>query len=817
MIKNYLLVALRNLKKNPAYLFINLTGLTIGLACTFLIFLYLHFEWSYDHIHENRDQLFRVNKHVQFSDEDPFNTTTICPLFSPAVDKKIPGIMGVTRISMASNLVQTINTFDGGVKENEWITYVDPSFFKLFSYPIISGDKNTPFINLDNIVISESMAKKYFGEVDPIGRTIEVEIGKEFRPFIVNAIIGSIPSNTSMKPAIILPLEILYEQMLKIYDDHWGTSFVTTYVMLEEGSDVLEVEASITEMMNNLGVTEFSNNRGTQYFQLQPLKTQHIALTNPRGFLTEADPKSSIILFLIALTILTIACINFTTLSIGRLSSRASEVGVRKVLGAKRWQLIHQFWVEIAIISFVAMMFALVVSELMLPIINSTFRVELNQSFSKNNVAVLLALWGTIVFLAGSYPAFILSNFSPIVAFRGSISVGGKSRLKQGLLFFQFCVSICLISITLVMSKQINYMYNKDLGIKGDQVVSIFVDRKDDTGKTVLERLKRELSGYHGVENIAGSANQFGGNWTEFRWRPDGTYDDEEIKGVYVNTVSYDFLKTLDIELIAGRDFSQQISSDEKTAVIVNEAVIDKFEWEEGVGRSLPGDFSENEVIGVVKNFHFQSLREEVAPLILMLNPGLMISSSFYGYNSQDGIKINRILLNLNGENIPETMNHLKSVWNRVAPEIEFNYQFIDDEIQKMYQDEQKWNRIITFTAMLAITIAILGLFGLSALQVSQRAKEISIRKVLGASIKSVLILLTKEVTLLIIMANLVAWPVAYFISTRWLSSYAYRIEVDPVLLISSGAIALLIALLTVSSLAWRVANSNPINALRDE
>ncbi len=808
MLKNYLKIALRNIQKYKGYTFINIFSLAIGITCCILIFTFLRHELSYDSFHKNKDSIFRILR-VTKKPGGEKELSAIHPLpLGPALLDEIPEFSHVVRILRGSAVVsQEEKSF------REGITYVDKPFFEVFTFPFLKGTPSTALKNLDSIVLSEKMAAKYFGDEDPLGRSLILTIAGESLDLIVTGVAKKAPDNSSIQFDFVLPYE--RNPAYKSIITNWGSSSTRTYAQLAGNVSSSVVEEKLPEFVSKYfgeaikrGQESGSLSKDSEAWQLhlQPIKDVHL---NPKvkwGLAPTGNPLNIYVLSGLALLVLVVACINFITLAVGRSVNRAKEVGVRKVLGAMRKQLMMQFMGESLLLSFFALFFGAMLAELFLPSFNSLVNKNLSINYGTDAVTLLsvFVLMCLVGIFAGSYPAVFLSGFHPVEALRAKFKIGGKGLMTKSLVMVQYILSIFLIISTLLMWKQLNFMRSKPLGFDKEQILSIqtYTAWEGNEGDRIFEIYKNELAGQPDIINMAGTVFSFTQGWSRSGWRQDG----KDMRA-YIYRIDQNYLDTLEIELLVGRNFSEKFMLDANEAVIVNEALVKELGWESAIGRKLVGfknvrGLEDPVIIGVVKNFHFESLHREIEPVILHVNPSWPIQS---------------ILVRINPENVPRTLALLRETWQKITSNKPFEYHFMSDKLDNQYKEEERWSKIVSYSSILAILISCLGLFGLTSLRMTQRTKEIGIRKILGATVSRIVKSLSLEFIGLVAAANLVAWPLAYYAMNRWIQNFAYRIDIDIWIFLLATTLAVLIALATVSFLSIKAALSNPVESLRYE
>ncbi len=808
MLKNYLKIAIRNIARNKTFSAINIIGLAIGMACCVLIFSTVHQQWSFDRFHKNRDVIFRVlTREITREGEVAFMVLQPKELAGTLKDA-FPEIVHTTRFA---NSYVIVGREDKLFQER--IALIDPPYLQIFTYPLLAGDATD---DLHSVVISERVAKKYFGETENyarvIGQSLRIKGARDPQDFVVTGIMKALPLTSSMRGNdILIPFENAYR------DDTWyfrtsqtrSGNVVSTYVQIQDASQATALNEKLASFTSELLDKQRSRriksgriqDRADAFrLQLQALVDIHFQNEMRGGYAQKISPIFAYILSAIGVVVLLIACINFTTLSLGQSTQRSLEVGMRKVLGAHRGNLMRQFWGETLLMSLLALILGLVLAELFLPVFNNLMggAVAIVPSWE-----LVVALMGILVFVglaAGSYPALILSKFQPISVFKGNTRTRRRKPFTRALVIVQYALSIVLMIGTGIMAQQLDYLQSKSLGYTSEQVVVL-----DKATPETPQRLRDALRGHDRIVNIAGGGYSFVNSQEQRGHRlPNG-------KSITIWTMWIDeaYLKTLGIGLKMGRNFSPEFPSDPQRAVIVNEKLVDIFGWDNPIGQPFPvlNKKEPHQVVGVVKNFHFESLHNEIEPIAF--------------YNSIGDSPGDRgpsvILVRIRPEDVNGSIELLRETWKKIAPDRPFSIAFLDQQVNRQYHAEQQWLQIVWYASGFGILIACLGLFGLASLSVSQRTKEIGIRKVLGASVSEITALLSREFVLLLTIANLIAWPIAYWAMGQWLNSFAYRIEPGIKIYLLCSLLAVVIALCTISLQAIRAARSNPVDALRYE
>ena len=800
MITNYLKIALRNIRRHVGYSFINIFGLAIGMTCCLLIMLWVLDELSYDRFHENANSIYRVEQD-QFYSGSVFHVNVTPYPMAEGLKAEIPEVKHATPYPYAGTLLYRHgeNTFfEGGTRA------VTPEFLDMFTFPLARGNKETVLESPNSIVITEEMAEKYFGDIDPIGKAMTVNNRFDFT---VTGVLKNIPTNSIIQFDMLVPFEFLKDLGQTI--DEWGWNSIVTYVQLHENVVIDEVNEKITELRYKKvldllqddpeELQQFQERRKTQ-FMLRPLTDIHL-----HGYFGYTRSMGDIlyvyIVSIIALFVLLIACINFMNLSTARSANRAKEVGLRKVVGAMKSHLIGQFYGESILLAFIGLFFSLIFIALLLP----GFGTFAGKEFTLKTIfhwKFLVGMFGVTLLtgiIAGSYPALFLSAFQPVKILRGGLSTGARSSLfRKVLVVVQFTLSIILIIGTVIVYNQLHFMKMKELGYDKENL--LFIPLRGDTRQS-YEVLKSELIKDERVVNVTGtnhSPTHIGSNSGGADW--EGKDPNLNVL-ISFNAVGFDYVETMKIDLVEGRSFSKSFATDTSSAFMVNEELVRIMGVESAVNKQFSFLGKDGSIVGVMKNYHFQSVRENIEPLAIHVNPA----------------NINYIVIRLNAGDIPAEVEYVKSTWQRVIPDYPFDYQFVDQELDRAYREWERLSTLLKYFAFLAILIACLGLFGLASFTAEQRTKEIGVRKVLGASVISIVLLMSKEFTKWVLIANIIAWPVSYFVMKNWLQGFAYRIDIGIFTFVLSAALALIIALLTVSYQAFKAAMTNPVESLRYE
>ncbi len=800
MFKNYLKIALRILAKQKIYSGINIMGLAVGLAGAILILLFVQNELSYDKFHDHADNLYRVFVIWHAEDgsiERTFRGVTM-PM-GPAMEEEFPEIRHSVRVG---NDHVTIRT--EGKLFSEKVTQVDRSFFQAFSFPLIAGNPTSVFSQANAMVLSENQARKYFGDANPIGKTLTLISGQEQGDFVVTGVSAQPPSNSTISFDILIDIESANGlNMNASWVDNWAGFAWQTYILVHGGSSVDSILQKFPDFTKRhfapfieelRARKDWKGTKSPMSFGLQPLRRVHL---DP--YVTGSLNLNAVfILSGIGLIVLFIACINFMNLSVGRASTRSLEVGMRKVLGAVRRQLIRQFWGEFLVITGMAVIAGVLLAELLLPTFNrlSGRSLSLGEMLQPAYFLGLLALFIIVGIASGSYPALVMSRFRPVEIFRGKLRIGGKNPLTKALVVVQFVLSVFLIIATIIMGRQIHFMLSADPGFNKEGVVVISTQEPEaEAGNAIMKLFREQLSQQSNIISISGTSTRIG-NVGVYPFKKDGREVD-----VYQNRVDYDFFKTMGIEVLQGRVFSPQFATD-ADGVVVNEKLLKELEIEDPIGQPLKGYYIPLTIIGVVRDYIIEDFRHSIIPALHHIKPNWGIS---------------QMLVRISPQNISGTLSLLERTWKDIQPNKPFIYSFLDETMEAMYNEEKRWGAIVGYSSGLAVLIACMGVFGLTSIAVSRRTKEIGIRKVLGASVPQIITIITREFIWLVGIANIIGWPVAYLAMRALLNNYHYRISLGLQYFLLAGVLSLSVALLTTAFLAVRAAVVNPVVSLRYE
>jgi len=787
MFKNYLLVTVRNLKKNSTYSLLNIVGLSIGMTAYILIALYVQYELSFDGHYEHAKRIYRVIREGRAFTPPPLG---------PELKEKIPEVESVSRILRSSN---TLVSYEQNHYLEQEFYWVDPEMFKIFSIPLTKGRPETALNDPSNIVLSQKAAKKYFGDADPMGKTLTVYERYEFK---VSGVFDDMPANSHF----VMDMAVPYETYFRVTNNDitsWSSNYSYTYVLLHEGSDPKEMEKKIAPLIEIPALKAARMKEPyPKYFFIQPMTDIHLHSHLEQEIGVNNDMKYILLFSSIAFMILFIACVNYMNLATARSLRRGKEVGMRKVVGAQKGQLITQFLGESVAMAVLAMIISIIMVLWILPVFNSLVQRQLRLN-PLHNPQLFLGLVFTTLFVglfAGSYPAMRMSGFRPIAVLAGAFTRSSKgSSLRNVLVLVQFAITIVLIVCTIAVREQLKFIKTVDMGYTKDQIITLPV--RVGSIRQNIQSIKTELLKSSDIIAVS-TSGCLPNNIDTFTSRDWTGRNPEEPIPIYYNTADYDYIDLFGMQIVQGRNFSREFPSDEMGVFLVNETAVKVAEWESPIGRKLTHwNGKIGEIVGVIKDFHLHSLHRPIEPLYIFLNPH----------------NFSNIAIKIRTANIPATIDHVEGVMKKFSPSYPFSYSFFDEMFERAYVTEQRMGRIFGAFAILAIFIACLGLFGLTAFAAEQRTKEIGIRKVLGASDSNIFLLLSKEFIRWVLLANIIAWPIAYFAMNKWLQNFAYRIHIGIVAFLISGGTALLIAYLTVSYQSIKSARANPVDSLRYE
>lgn len=793
MFKNYLKIALRSLLKSRGTSAINIAGLSIGFACCIIIFLFVQNEMSYDRFHKKAGNIFRVLTIDEALGVSSNLVGITLPALGEAMEENFPEV--VDRVRMIPQGRQLINYEQQGFY-TEHFAYAEPSLFDVFDFELVDGDTENALKQPNTVVVTQSMAERTFGSETAIGKRID--IGNQSGLEVV-AVMKDIEENSHINFDVIVSMQQAdttsgFYQFLH----SWQSISMVTYVQLADPASEANVETKMEELIR-------ANDVGDNFkVTLQPLADAHLKSSGilfENYNLNKTDISYVYTLAAVGVFVILIASFNFMNLSTARSANRAQEVGVRKVFGAFRMQLINQFILESVVLCLASLVIALIIVSLVGSLVNLPIEQNLALYFISNVQWVLFALLFAIGLgvLSGSYPAFMLSAFNPISTLRGSFKTSTKGvLLRKGLVIFQFTISIVMIIGTAIVYDQLQHQRNIDKGFDPEQVLTLNIGHP--SLQQSIPVLKDKLEQSPDILATARTGGMPGRTFGRRGVRPEGVPEDDTW---IISVFSFDdeFMDLMEMETVDGRMYSRDMATDQQEAIMVNEAFVKEIGWEDPIGKKIAFGQQERTIIGVVKDFHFANMRHKIEPLAMLYNPN-------GGGN---------LVVKFNVDNASETIQFIQSAWDELYPSSPLEYRFFDEEFGQQYASDERFGKLVFSFTWLAIFIACLGLFGLSAFTAEQKTKEIGVRKVLGASVGGIVVLLSRQFSFLIVFAVLLAAPIAYYIMTLWLSDFEYRVNINPLWFVVSAVVALGIALLTVTYQSIKAATANPVRALRYE
>ena len=807
MIRNYLKIALRNLWKHKTNTLINLLGLTVAFTICLLLLLSVYYEFSFNKFHRNPQDLYRTYFSAQLPERTDLQPSMPEPMLK-ALKEQFPAVEYGTRYNR--------NTCEIEYKGKHFfkeLGFGDADFFTMFSFPLEKGNAPQALAGRDNIVITRSLADAIFGAGDPIGKQLRVQSGGPWEVFTVSAVAADMPANSSIRFDAIAPFEHGYTYPNSV--GKWDVTNHDVILRLKPGADKAAFERAAQGFISKQyadyigdlkrdGAKPASNG---QYLQLllQPLLDAHVDV-NMRGLGDTISRSYLHMLLAVAVFVLFIACINFINLSVGRSFTRTREVGLRKTLGALPFQVGMQFWGEAAIICAMALLISIPLFYAVLPQYKLIFGSSLETTVLQQPLVVASVIGGFLLVsvLAGGYPALVMTRMDAVNILKGKLKLKTSGGLRNGLIIGQFAIAILLIGCTLIAWKQLNFLRARPLGYNSSQVVSIPVGQEVN-GREALALLRQKLAAEPSVLSVSGISNNLGMgmDWGSYSYSVGFDYRNRNISMAWLN-VGYDFTQTLDLTMKYGRDFSQGFGSD-SSGIIINEQMARKMGVTNPVGEVLQLESLNNlqmKVLGVVKDFNFQSLHKPVEPMGLVMYADM---------------PINYLLVKVRPDNLPVIMARLKAIWAQIAPRSEFRGSFIDENINRQYNREERFTQIFVYAAVVAIVLSCLGLFALAVLAIMQRTREIGIRKALGASAGSIVQLITKDFVKLIFIAMIIATPLAWYFMNTWLENFAFSVQIKWWWLLAAGLLALAVALCTIGYQSLRAAFANPVKSLKTE
>ncbi len=793
MLRNYLKVAFRKLWSHKTFSFINIIGLAIGMTACFLIYLYVTFELSYDTFHTKADRIYRIVADIKTPTEIIHGNGPSWPV-APNLKDEFPEVESFVRLSGDNLLIRK-----GDIKfQEENALYADSAFFHVFDFKLLKGNPETALRDPLSVVFSETAAKKYFGQTNPIGQTLLLT--GDALPAKVTGIMKDMPENSLIKTDVLLSMTTVTQKLRPGIDNQWGNYGETAVLLLKPGTNAKALEAKFPRFMERRNGAKAKESQMFASLFLEPLKDVYLHST--RNGSKTGNITNVYIFSIIAVFILLIACINFINLTTARSAERAKEVGIRKVAGAGKTQLMWQFIGESVMLCVIAFALTVLLSSLLLPLFNQLAGKTVSTGIFQNSRYLLLLFAAALAIglLAGIYPALVLTSFKPITVLKGRFSTGSKGIiLRKGLVVAQFTISIALIIATIVVYNQMTYMRNQDLGFSKDQM--LIIDTHGDAGEKAFAE---SLAGMPGVQSTATSSSVPGGGNPGAYSEIENNKGDLQVANMDLYFVDFDYTSQFKIKMVAGRSFSRDFATDTTQAMLLNEAAVKMFGYsspQQAIGKRFKQWGREGKIIGVMKDFHYKSLQQPISPLSMRIEPK----------------GCNLVSANVATANLPATLAAIENKWKSFIPDRPFSYYFLDEFFDRQYRGEERFGKLFLNFAVLAIIISCLGLLGLASYSTIQRTKEIGIRKVLGSSVSGIVNLLSKDFLTLVIISFAIAAPIAWYFMHQWLQNFAYHTIISLWVFVLAGFSAVAIALLTVSFQAIKAAIANPVKSLRTE
>ena len=800
MIKSFFLVAYRNLVKNKAMSFLNISGLAIGILVCLVIGVWLQRELSFDNFHPNANKIFRIANTFK-SESESFSQAGSGAAYGAHLTTEVPSIKSSCRVFDEEFKVKAADNLF--IESNAVV--VDSNFFNFFGFRLLKGEPGQVLQSLDRMVMTERLAIKYFGSVnDAIGKTVEID-GRF--PMTVAGVAENAPTNSQIQFDLLLPYAYLKNLMMTQYrfnpDSMWVGGWPSVYVQLNDPTKWKDVEAQVNVVAKKFSEKEWKENKMSYYYFLQPLRDIHLKSKLRYDAANNGSIARVKVFAIVGIIVLLLACINYVNLTTAGAIKRARETSVRKVVGASKFQLVRQFFLETFLICSIAVIAGVLLLKLLLPVFSSWIGQPYDFPLTVPNILIIVGFIFFISMVAGIYPAAVLSSFLPAVSLKGNFLQSTRGNfIRKALVVFQFTITIALVASILIISRQMNYIKKRSLGFEGDAVVEVKFYGEASVRKQYTSLRNQLLQSPYILNVSKHSQNVVGGLGNG--WTTTENLKGEEISSSLYNiAVDTTYFDTYNMKLAAGRFFSKNFLSDTTKAVLVNEAAVRTFGWqkpENAIGKRFGKGEDARYVIGVIKDFNFESLHKPVDALLINY--------------TMDG---NRLSLKIDGRHADEAINHLKKTWHSAVQDIPLEYAFVDESIAKQYGNEERMQGIFYGFAVLSLLIACLGLFGLSIFVVERKVKEIGIRKVLGASVPGIVRLLSSDFLKLVLLAAIIASPLAWYFMHQWLQDFAYRISISWWIFVAAGMTALLIALITISFKAIKAAIANPVKSLRTE
>ena len=790
MLQHYFKIIFRNLWKSKLYSVINITGLALGLTCCMLIVLYNKDEVSFDQFHQNKNQIFRVVAEMNNGNEPPHKLGISNSPVGPAFKEDIPEVQSFVRLQSDQFIIKKANT-----TFNQEAIRVDTNFFKVFTFPLVAGDPATSLKDPNAVILTEETAQKYFGTTDVIGKTLDFKVDEKFEPRIITGVVKKSPQNSSIRFEALVPFTDKSTE--------WMGFYLNTFVELDAAADYKKVAAKLDKVFLSRAASELKDLKekfdfkGSVHYSLQPFTQIHLdpSYETVNGVTDGSRPMYSYILSGIAFFILLIACINFVNLTVAHSIKRGKEIGVRKVMGGLRQQLIRQFLGESFLLGFIAFTLAIVLTILLLPLFNELANKQLSFGYLLDVKLIVLyaALFIITSFSAGFYPAIVLSRFSPVQTLYNRHKFTGKNLLTKGLVVFQFSLATFLIITTIIVYSQFNFLTHKNLGYNDKDL--LIVNMGSGVEQRVTDLFKSELSKDPSIQIVAAK----NGGYNETVANADG----KEINFSY-NRMDENYLAAMQIPMLKGRNFSTDFPSDSTESLIINETFAKQAGWADPIGKKVDFTWAKKikTVVGVVRDYHYESLQRKIGPQLFVADPGFR-----YG----------DLYIKVKPDNIPRALKLVEATYKKILPVQPYKYDFMNTINLRQYEAESKWKQIITFAAILSIFISCIGLFGLTTLATEKRTKEIGVRKVLGASVQSLVALLSFNFVKLVLLGFIIASPIAWFFTNKWLQNFPYHISLSVWVFAGTAALMIALASVTISYQSIKAALSNPVTSLKVE
>lgn len=794
MIRNYLILAIKNLRKQKGFSIINILGLTVGISCCLLIFLFIVNELSYDNFHKNGKNIYRIMRTGNING-DRREIPYVSPPYAPALVNDFPGMVEQAVRVMPDNDLITYNDISFNEKK---VYLADENFFKVFDFQLLRGDPSKVLKNPNSIILTATTAKKYFGEQDPLGKVVKFNNQQQL---IVTGIAADVPANSHLQFDIIIPFEIL-RSIQPEWFNQWPNNGMFTYIRLKQGIEPSRLEKLLPAFMEKYLGSYYAETGHKMGLIMKPLDQVYFS-SNAFDNVKHGNKKMVYIFMSIAILILVIACINFLNLATARATDRSKEVGLRKVLGAVRKQLIFQFILESVLFATVACLLSVLLVLLIMPAYSGFLGYKLpafwNYAYFYFFVAGIILFVGIV---AGSYPAFLLSSFSPIESLKGKLRVGrGGAFFRKALVVFQFGISVLLIICVIVINSQLSYLQNTNLGFNKEQEMIVRLDNLAISHNKI--QFKNRIAGLQGVKSVSLMSGEPGGFHDSYSFEAEGKPGEK----MMFNTefTDLDFVKTLGLKVIAGRDLSESFGTDTSSSVLINRTAALKLGYtpEQAIGkwvRNINRDSINRTIVGVVEDYHYASLKDPIGPLVI-----------------SPGTDKRLALIKLQTQHLSSTIESISRIYVDEAPAYPFEYSFLDEKFNQLYKTEIRQGSVLSIFSIIAIFIACLGLFGLASYTAVKRTKEIGVRKVLGSSVKNIVLLLSTDLLKPVLVGTVIAVPAGYYAMNRWLENFAYRIEFHWWMFFIAVFTSVMIAMVTVSFQAIKAAVANPMKSLRTE